>query len=152
MQLWKRDWKKEAKSKRQPSRQWLQAAVGLSGLLGLALGFAWQVLERPLSYIEAFGALVIGYRLMERGLDTRYWPLLLLPGIVLAFYLSINTDGWQQFVLILGIVWLVELVYLQLRHRYNRTFVQSLAVGQLHLLSWYIFSCAIAAITCGGSV
>lgn len=112
-------------------RQWLQAGWGLAGLLGLSLSFAWLVLARPLSYVEAFGALVIGYRLLERGLEPKYWPVLLVPGMVALLYVGKATVGWQVYVLMLGAVWLAELLYLQVRRWYHRAFVQSLAVSRL---------------------
>ena len=58
-----RQWK-TVKGNREP---WLQAAAGLGGLLGLALSFAHLVVNRPLSYLEAFAFLVVGYRLLSGG-------------------------------------------------------------------------------------
>ena len=112
-------------------RQWLQAAWGLAGLLGMILALGWFVLERPLSYLEAFGALVVGYRLLERGLEARYWPVVGLPGLASLLYLSKATGGWQPYLLMLGVVWLIELVYLQVRHWHGRVVVQSFPVSEI---------------------
>ena len=129
--LWRWERRKAEEQDRSAGRQWLHAAWGLAGLLGLALSFSWLVLERPLSYLEAFGALIIGYRLLERGLEVKYWPALLVPGIVALLYLGKITEGWQVYVLMLGAVWLVELAYVQVRYWYGRAFVQFFPVSQL---------------------
>jgi Flp pilus assembly protein protease CpaA len=128
--LWRRDSTSEVQE-RPGGRQWLQAAWGLAGLLGLSLGFALLVLGRPLSYLEAFGALVIGYRLLERGLEVRYWPVILLPGLVGLCYLGLAGPGMREYVLLWGVAWLVEVVYLQVRHWYGRAFVQAFPVKLL---------------------
>lgn len=126
--LWRREWKRGEEEDRPQGRQWLQAACGLAGLLGLALGFAFLVLERPLSYLEGFAVLVIGYRLLERGLEVRYWQVLLLPGLVAILYLAQAAPGWQRYVLLWGVAWMVELVYLQVRAWYSRALVQWLPI------------------------
>ena len=129
--VWQRAWQQAPEQDRPEGRPWLLAAWGLAGLLGWALSLAWLVLERPLSYLEMLGALVIGYRLLERGLEVRYWPVVLVPGLVALLYLGQATGGWQAYVLMWGAVWLLELAYGQVRHRYSRAFVQSFPVGLL---------------------
>jgi Flp pilus assembly protein protease CpaA len=129
--LWRRERLGGEEEHRSGGRQWLQAAWGLAGLLGLSLGFALLVLGRPLSYLEGFGALVIGYRLLERGLEIRYWPVLALPGLVALLYLGLVTGGIREYILLWGAAWVVEVVYLQVRHWYSRAFVQEFPVGLL---------------------
>ena len=131
--LWRRETKGEGRSQasRPGGRQWLQAAWGLAGLLGLALAFSWLVLQRPLSYLEALAALVIGYRLLDRGLEEKYWSVILLPGIAALLYLSHATGAWQVYLLMLGAVWLLELGYLQVGYQYGRALVQSLPLSEI---------------------
>ena len=131
--LWRRETKGEGRSQasRPGGRQWLQAAWGLAGLLGLALAFAWLVLQRPLSYLEALAALVIGYRLLDRGLEEKYWSVILPPGIAALLYLSHATGAWQVYVLMLGAVWVLEVVYLQVRYQYGRALVRTVSAGEV---------------------
>ena len=81
---------------------WLQAAAGLGGLLGLALSFAQLVLNRPLSYLEAFAFLVVGYRLLEWGLRPERCPVLVIPGLAALALLAVSTGGWKDYALIWG--------------------------------------------------
>ena len=127
--LWRRE--KETNPARPGGRQWLRAALGLSGLLGLTLAFAWLVLGRPLSYLEAFVALVAGWVLLDRGLEEKYWSVILLPGIAALLYLSHTTGAWQTCVLMLGAVWVLEVVYLQVRFHYGRALVRTVAAGEV---------------------
>lgn len=129
--LWRREWKKDGEKDRSGGRQWLQAALGQAGLLGLILGFAMGVLEGPVTYLEALAAMVIGYRLLERGVPAKYWPVVVIPGLVALVYLGAVTGGWRVYVLFWGIVWLVELIYLQVQFYYGRAFVQVLPVSLL---------------------
>ena len=129
--LWRREPKEAGRSQaaRPGGSQWLQAAWGLAGLLGLALAFAWLVLQRPLSYLEALAALVVGYRLLDRGLEDKNWSVILIPGIAALLYLSHATGAWQTYVLMLGAVWVLEVVYLQVRFQYGRALVRTVAAG-----------------------
>ncbi len=131
--LWRREPKEEGRSQatRPGGRQWLQAAWGLAGLLGLALAFAWLVLQRPLSYLEALATLAIGYRLLDRGLEEKYWSVILLPGIAALLYLSHATGAWQTYVLMLGVVWVLEVVYLQVRFQYGRALVRTVSAEEV---------------------
>ena len=112
-------------------KEWLHAAWGLAGLLGLALLFGWLVLERPLSYLEAFAAIVIGHRLVERGLAVKHRGILLLPGIAALLFLIEEAEQWQTYLLMLGVAWLIEVTFLQVRHWYKRAFVQALPVNHV---------------------
>ena len=127
--LWRRDEKR--RSDRPGGRQWLRAALGLAGLLGLILAFAFLVLQRPVSYLEALVALIAGWILLERGLEERYWSVVLLPGLAALLYLSYTTGAWQTYVLMLGAVWVIELVYLQVRFQYGRALVQSFPAAEV---------------------
>ena len=132
--LWRREPKEaggRSQAARPGGRQWLQAAWGLAGLLGLALAFAWLVLQRPLSYLEALAALVVGYRLLDRGLEEKYWSVILLPGIAALLYLSHTTGAWQTYVMMLGAVWVLEVVYLQVRFQYGRALVRTVSAEEV---------------------
>ncbi|MCY3760566.1 MAG: prepilin peptidase [Gemmatimonadetes bacterium] len=124
-------WRREKETARPGGRQWLRAALGLAGLLGLTLAFAWLVLGRPLSYLEAFAALVAGWVLLDRGLEEKYWGVILVPGLAALLYLSHTTGAWQTCVLMLGAVWVLEVVYLQVRFQYGRALVQALPAGEV---------------------
>ena len=130
--LWRREPGGEGRPQahRPGGRQWLRAGLGLAGLLGLALAFAWLVLQRPISYLEALAALFVGYRLLDRGLEDRYWSVILLPGLAALLYLSYVTEAWQIYVLMLGAVWVLELVYLQVRFQYRRALVRTVPTGE----------------------
>ena len=110
---------------------WLQAAAGVGGLLGLALSFAQLVLNRPLSYLEAFAFLVVGYRLLERGLKPERRPVLVIPGLVALALLAVSTGGWSDYALMWGAAWLVELAFQQVVHGSGRAFGYELPVGQV---------------------
>ena len=122
-----RQWK-TVKGNRGP---WLQAAAGLGGLLGLSLSFAQLVLNRPLSYLEAFAFLVVGYRLLEWGLRAERRPVVVIPGLVALTLLAVSTGGWKDHVLIWGAAWLVELAFQQVRHGSGRAFGYDLPAGRL---------------------
>ena len=127
--LWRRE--KETNPAHPGGRQWLRAVLGQAGLLGLVLAFAFLVLQRPLSYLEAFAALVAGWVLLDRGLEEKYWSVILLPGMAALLYLSHATGAWQAYVLMLGAVWVLEAVYLQVRFHYGRALVQAVPVGEV---------------------
>ena len=127
--LWRRE--ERTHPRRPGGRHWLRAAWGLAGLLGLILAFAWLVVQRPLSYLEAFAALLVGYRLLDWGLEERYWSVILLPGIAALVYLSHVTAAWQTYVLMLGLVWLFELGYLQVRFQYRRAKTERLPLSEV---------------------
>ena len=110
---------------------WLQAAAGLGGLLGLSLSFAQLVLNRPLSYLEAFAFLVVGYRLLEWGLRPERRPVLVIPGLTALAVLAVSTGGWKDYALIWGAAWLVELAFQQVRHGSGRAYGYELSVGWL---------------------
>ena len=122
-----RPWK-TVKQNRGP---WLLAAAGLGGLLGLALSFAQLVLNRPLSYLGAFGFLVVGYRLLEWGLKPETRPVVAIPGLTALALLAVSTGGWKDYALIWGAAWLVELAFQQVRHGSARAFGYELPVGRL---------------------
>ena len=123
-----RQWR-PAKGHRGP---WLQAAAGLGALLGLALSFAHLVLHRPLSYLEAFAFLVLGYRLLEWGLKPERRPVVVIPGLTALALLAVTTGGWTHYVLMWGAASLVELAFQQVRHGSRRAFGHKLPVDQLH--------------------
>ena len=122
-----RPWR-PAKGNRGP---WLQAAAGLGALLGLALSFAQLVLNRPLSYLEALAFLVVGYRLLEWGLEPERRPVVVIPGLAALALLAVTTGGWSHYVLIWGAASLVELAFQQVRQGSGRAFGHKLPVGQL---------------------
>ncbi len=111
--------------------RWLQAAAGVGGLLGLALSFAHLVLNRPLSYLEAFGFLVVGYRLLEWGLEPARRPVVVIPGLAALALLFLTTGGWRDYALIWAAAWLVELAFQQVRHGSRRAFGFDLPAGQV---------------------
>ena len=131
--LWRRVPKEEGRSQASHpgGRTWLLAAWGLAGLLGLALAFAWLVLQRPLSYLEALAALIVGYRLLDRGLEEKYWTVILPPGIAALLYLSHTTGAWQTCVMMLGAVWVLEVVYLRVRYQYGRALVRTVSAEEV---------------------
>ena len=126
--IWReRPWR-PAKGNRGP---WLQAAAGLGALLGLALSFAHLVLNRPLSYLEAFAFLVVGYRLLEWGLEPERRPVVVIPGLAALALLAVTTGGWSHYVLMWGAASLVELACQQVRQGSGRAFGHKLPVDQL---------------------
>ena len=110
---------------------WLQAAAGLGGLLGLALSLAHLVLNRPLSYLEAFAFLVVGYRLLEWGLKPERRPAVVIPGLAALALLAVSTGGWRDYALIWTAAWLAELAYQHVRRGSGRAFGHRIPAGQL---------------------
>ncbi len=94
-------------------------------------GFAQLVLNRPLSYLEAFAFLVVGYRLLEWGLKPERRPVVVIPGLAALAVLAVSTGGWKDYALIWGAAWLVELAFQQLRHGSGRAYGYELPVGRL---------------------
>ncbi len=126
--VWReRQWM-SAKGNRGP---WLQSAAGLGGLLGLALSFAHLVLNRPLSYLEAFAFLVVAYRLLEWGLKPERRPVVVIPGLAALALLAVSTGGWKDYVLMWGAAWLVELAIQRVRHGSGRAYGYELPVDRL---------------------
>lgn len=110
---------------------WLQAAAGLGGLLGLSLSFAQLVLNRPLSYLEAFAFLAVGYRLLEWGLKPERRPVVAIPGLAALALLAVSTGGWKDYALIWGAAWLVELAFQQVRQGSGWAYGYEMPVGRL---------------------
>ncbi len=110
---------------------WLQAAAGLGGLLGLALSFAQLVLNRPLTYLEAFTFLVVGYRVLEWGLKPERRPVVVIPGLAALALLAVSTGGWSRYLLMWGAAWLVELAFQQVRQGSGGAFGYDLPVGRV---------------------
>jgi prepilin signal peptidase PulO-like enzyme (type II secretory pathway) len=129
--LWREETKGDWPERLPERRGWVQALWGLAGLLGWALAFAALVLERPLSYVETLAALIIGYRLLERGLPKAHWTLVLFPGFAVLIYWGYTTGGWRDYALLWGSAWLIELVYMRVRAFYDRALVQEVAVTSL---------------------
>ena len=110
--------------------RWLQAAAGVGALLGLALSFAHLVLNRPLSYLEAFAFLVVGVRLLEWGPEPARRPVVVIPGLAALALLFLTTGGWRDYALIWAAAWLAELAFQHLR-RSGRAFGFEVPAGQV---------------------
>ena len=102
----------------------LKAAAGLAGLTGLTLAFSLLVMERPLTYLEAFGGIVVSYRLLEKFIKAEYWSLVVVPGYVAFLYAGYTSSTWVEYVLLCAIAWVAEVVYLHVRRWYSRAYVQ----------------------------
>ena len=111
--------------------RWLQAAAGLGGLLGLALSFAHLVLNRPLSYLEAFGFLVVGFRLLEWGLEPARRAVVVIPGLAAVAVLTVSSGGGGDYALIWAAAWLVELAFQHLRRGSPQAFKFEVPVEQV---------------------
>ena len=144
--LWRERWRRGEGEGRPGGLEWLRAAWGLIGLLGLAQVFVPLLLDRPLSYVEGFVVLIISYKILDKALPTKYWPVILVPGVVVFLYLSTQTTEGTTNVLILGIVWLIEVVYLQVRYWYSRAYVQLFPVRLLQVGAIPHYSLGIRAV------
>ena len=113
----------------------LHIAIRLAGLLGLTLGIGILILRRPLSYLEALAALVIGYHLLRISLKPHHWPVLVWPGIGLLLYTMLLTKGTGTtiYMIIWFNVWLFELAYRHIHYAYGRRFVQSIPISSIQL-------------------
>lgn len=110
---------------------YLRSAVKNLGLLGIILGLTVLVVRRPISYLEALAVLVIGYRLFDFVLQVRHWPLIVWPGCVVLIYLSLTTDGISTSLVVGTFVWVMEIVYIQIRHKYGTTFTRVVPISSL---------------------
>ena len=128
--FWQRQWRAEG-SEEEEKPELKRAALGIAGLTGLALGFSVIVMERPLSYLEAFGGVVVGYRVMEKLLKPEHWPLVVIPGGVAFLYVGYMSKAWQEYVILMGAAWLVEVAYQYVRRWYSRAYVQVFPVRYL---------------------
>ena len=122
--FWQKQWRFGRSEDEADKPRLLTAAMGLAGLTGLTLGFSVLIMERPLSYLEAFGGVMIGYRLMERLIKVEHWPLFIVPGGVAFLYVGYTSTAWQEYVLLLAIASAAEVVYLCVRRWYSRAYVQ----------------------------
>lgn len=127
----RRDWKQVEAQGRPSMRHFGLAAWALAALLGWVLWVPVLVLDRPLSYLEVLVVIVIGYRLLEWGLEEKYWPVVLWPGTVSLLYLVGSADEKWPYLLFWGVLWLLELGYLRLRHWHSRGFVQAFPLGEV---------------------
>ena len=127
----RRDWKHVDAQGRPSMRHLGLAAWALAALLGWVLWVPVLMLDRPLSYLEVLAVIVIGYRLLEWGLEEKYWPVVLWPGTASLIYLVWGTDEKWPYFLIWGVLWLLELGYLRLRHWHRRGFVQVFPLGDV---------------------
>ena len=89
------------------------------------------MLNRPLSYLEALAFLVVGYRLLEWGLEPERRPVVVIPGLTALAWLTVTTGGWSHYVLIWGAASLAELAFQQVRHGSGRAFGHRIPVDQL---------------------
>ncbi len=127
----RRDWKQVEAQGRPSMRHVGLAAWALAALLGWVLWVAVLVLDQPLSYLETLVVIVIGYRLLEWGLEEKYWPVTLWPGTVSLLYLLWIADRKWPYFLLWGALWLLELGYLRLRHWHSRGFVQAFPLDEV---------------------
>ena len=109
----------------------MKAAVGIAALLGLILSFAYFVLDRPLSNLEAFGSLFIVYRLIVQSLKEHYWPILVFPGLLAFAYFSVTSGDLRPY----GLLWLsalaAEMLFLHVSYWHRQAFVQTLPINLL---------------------
>ena len=112
-------------------RFYLHYALRYLGLLGIILGMTVLVVRRPISYLEALTVLVIGYRVLDFILKARHWLLLVWPGCAVVIYLSFVTDGILISLAVGTFAWFLEMVYIQIRQLYSRTFTRLAPISSL---------------------
>ncbi len=128
--FWQRQWQ-AGESGEGAKPELFRAAVGLAGMAGLTLAFSVIVMERPLSYLEAFAGVVIGYHVMEKLLKVPYWPLVVIPGAMAFLYVGYTTSAWQEYAILMAAAWLVEAGYQYVRRWSSRAYVQLFPVRYL---------------------
>ena len=129
--LWSKESESITDSGQSLSRDWIQSVLTLSALLGLSLSLGLLVLERGLSYVEAFGAVVIGGRLVDSCVAVRSRPVIVLPGLSALTYLVVVSGGLREYSLLLGAALIVEVVYWHAKKWFGRAYVQATSAQYL---------------------
>ena len=99
--LWRREHTHRPGDKASLGWEWVRAGAGLAGVTGLVLGIGTLAVGGPLSYLEAFAATIIAYRLLDWKVRCAYRPAVVLPGLVVRAYTA-WTQGPLQDCLVLG--------------------------------------------------
>ena len=110
---------------------YIRSALKYLGLAGIIVGITVLVVRRPISYFEALVALVAGYRLLDLKLNACHWSLIVCPGCVVVVYMSMATEGILTYLAMVAFVWVLELVYIQMRHMYGSTFTHLVPISSL---------------------
>ena len=127
----RRHWRSIGEAEPVGARQIAMAAAGLGGIMGLTLGFSHLAMSRPLSYLETFGILVIGYRLADKWIKSERWPLFVLPGVAVFAHVALVFGGGADYLKLVAVAWGIEVLYLFVRRWHSRAYVQSFPVRYL---------------------
>lgn len=110
---------------------YLRILGGYGAILGLALGFAMLAMDRPLTYLEGFVAMVLGYRVLEWVVPPGQWKALIVPGVSALAYAGLAVGGSSAYVWLPIAGWSAELAYRRVRAWHQRALVQEVPLASL---------------------
>ena len=82
------------------TERWLMSLARTGTTLGLALGFSVLALNQPLSYVQAFGASLVGAQAVHRCLARHHQLMLAIPGMTALVYLTVVTGSYLTCLLV----------------------------------------------------
>ena len=124
--LWRREDTHRASDKSPLGREWVRAGAGLAGVTGWVLGVGTRALGGPLSYLEAFAATIVAYRLLDWKVRCVYWPAVVLPGLVVGAYNAWTRGPLPDCLVLWGAACATEGAYLHVRGWLGKAWVQQL--------------------------
>lgn len=111
--------------------EYLRVLAAHAAILGLAVACALLVLGRPLTYLEGFVAMMLGYRLLEWGLPRPRWQVVIVPGVAALAYAGIAVGHSSAYMWLPAAGWMAELAYRRVRRWHHRVVLHEVPLASL---------------------